>query len=123
MTTNHTLPSPTRLEIKEETNTSLNTSTRRMRGLCTMTVTLRTSVLSYKSKFVSSELSMVSLCKNFDDGSHVKKNCLMFNNEHVIEAPFYVLERFKNWPHATFCGPAMDQIFLPTSKKYWWTWH
>jgi hypothetical protein len=29
-------------------------------------------------------------CQDFNDGSHAKKNCPVFNNEHVIEALFYV---------------------------------
>jgi hypothetical protein len=60
-----------------------------------MAATLPTAVLSYKSTFVSSELSMVSLCQDFADGSHVKKQCPVFNGEHGIEALFYVKERFR----------------------------
>ena len=60
-----------------------------------MAATLRAAVLSYKSSFVSSKLSMVLLHQDFTDGSHAKKQCPVFNSEHGIEALFYVEERFR----------------------------
>jgi hypothetical protein len=38
---------------------------------------------------------MVLLRQDFNDGSHVKKNCPVVNNKHGIEALFYVKERFR----------------------------
>jgi hypothetical protein len=59
-----------------------------------MAATLRIVLLPYKSTFVSSELSMVSLRQDFADGSHVQKQCPVFNGEYGIKALFYVKERF-----------------------------
>jgi hypothetical protein len=60
-----------------------------------MAATLRAAVLPYKSTFVSSDLTMVSLRQDFDDGTYAKKQCPVFSSEHGIEALFYVEERFR----------------------------
>jgi hypothetical protein len=44
----------------------------------------------------------VTLRKDFNDGSHVKNNWLVFNNEHGIEALFYVEERFRKLAACNF---------------------
>jgi hypothetical protein len=51
---------------------------------------------------VSSKLPTVTLRQDFADGSHQKKQCPVFNGEHVIGAFFYVEERFRKLAACTF---------------------
>jgi hypothetical protein len=92
-----------------------------------MAATLRAAVLPYKSTFVSSELSMVSLRQDFDDGSHTKKSCPVFSGEHGIEALFYVEERFRKLAERNFmwAGDGADlfanfeEVLVDTALTNW----
>ena len=92
-----------------------------------MAAALRAAVLPYKSTCVLSELSMVSLWQDFDDGSHVKKQCLVFNGEHGIEALFYVKERFRKLAERNFLwagnGPDLfanfEEVLVNTALTNW----
>jgi hypothetical protein len=78
-----------------------------------MAATLHAAVLPYKSTFVSSELSTVSLRQDFADGSHAKKQCPVFNGEHGIKALFYVKERFRKLAERNFlwAGDGPDPFY------------
>jgi hypothetical protein len=92
-----------------------------------MAATLQAAVLPYKSTFVSSELPTVSLRQDFDDGSHIKKQCPVFSGEHGIEALFYVEERFRKLADRNFQwtgdGPDLfanfEEVLVDTALTNW----
>jgi hypothetical protein len=55
-------------------------------------------------------LTVPLLCQDFNHGSHVKNNCPVFNNEHGIEAPFYMEERFRKLATCNFQWAGDDEV-------------
>ena len=91
-----------------------------------MAATLRAAVLPYKSTFLPSELSLVKLKQDFQDGSSKDKKCPVFGGAHGIEALLYVEERFRkiasrtlqwNTGHELFDG--FEEFLIDTALTNW----
>lgn len=91
-----------------------------------MAATLRAAILPYKSTFVPSELPLIKLKQDFQDGSYKEKKCPVFSNEHGIEALFYVEERFRKiadrtlqWNTGIELFDGFEEVLIDTALTNW----
>jgi hypothetical protein len=83
--------------------------------------------IEYKSSFVKSDLELIKLNQNYDDGQSRSYKTPVFNGEGAVECFFYVEERFRHYAAKLewTTGPEMfdnfEEVLQDTALEKWET--